>query len=162
MKHDVTGEIFLNGERFNFQKGIGYIEADRGRSFPESYAWVHAGDSVKNYSVMVSVAKIPFAGFHFQGCICVVWLDGKEYRLATYKGAKILRCERGVIELAQGKYRLTVSIEQRNAHDLAAPQRGEMSRIIRESVSCSVRILFTCDGKVVLSAENKCGSYEFE
>jgi len=110
---------------------------------------------------MVSVAKIPFAGFHFQGCVCIVWLDGKEYRLATYRGVKILRCERGVIELAQGKYSLTVSIEQRNAHDLAAPQRGEMSRTIRESASCPVRISFIDDGKVILNAENGYGSYEF-
>jgi hypothetical protein len=90
MKHEVNGEILLNGEKLCFNNGNGYIEGDSGYSFPEKYSWVHCNDFTENCSITAAVAKIPFMGFHFWGCICVVWLDGKEYRLETYKGVKIL------------------------------------------------------------------------
>jgi hypothetical protein len=107
------------------------------------------------------VAKIPFMGFHFFGCICVVWINGKEYRLATYKGVKIINCGQGLIELKQGNCHLTVTIDQQNAHDLSAPKRGRMNRIIKESVSCPAKFVFTENGKTIFSEESKKASYEY-
>ena len=169
MKHDVNGRIILNGKEMNFNKGIGYIETDRGYSFPESYTWVHCNDFRESpshgfegdSSIMVSIAKIPFAGFHFTGCICVVWLDGKEHRLATYRGVKILRYEHGAIELKQGKYHLKVTVNQQAAHSLASPKLGMMNGVIRESVSCPAKFVFTYDGKVIFNGESTCASYEY-
>ena len=39
MKHQVNGQITVNGQIYKFQNGIGYIEGDRGYSFPERYIW---------------------------------------------------------------------------------------------------------------------------
>ena len=161
MKHDVDGEIILNVEKFSFNNGVGYIETDSGCSFPESYSWVHNNDFKENCSIMASVAKIPFAGLRLWGCICVVWLDGKEYRLATYNGAKILRCEHGTIELKQGKYHFTVKVNQQNAHSLAAPTLGTMRRLIKESASCPAEFTFTENGRTIFSGESNSASYEY-
>ena len=161
MKHDVFGQIELNGEKWSFNNGTGYIETDSGISFPEGYTWVQSNDFKKNCSIMAAVAKIPFAGFHFWGCICVVWIDGKEYRLATYKGAKICRCEHNVIELRQGKYRLIIKVNQQIAHNLAAPKTGIMSRIIKESASCPAKFLFIKGNNIIFSGESMYASYEY-
>jgi len=169
MRHDVKGRITLNGKEMNFNKGVGYIETDRGYSFPESYTWIHCNNFTESpsnkfderCSIMVSIAKIPFAGFHFTGCICVVWLNGKEHRLATYKGVKILRYEHGAIELKQGKYHLTVTVDQQAAHSLASPKSGMMSGVIRESASCPAKFVFSCDDKVIFKGESRCASYEY-
>ena len=161
MKHDVYGEIILNGEKLSFNKGTGYIESDSGHSFPETYSWIHCNDFKENCSVMVSVAKIPFMGLRFWGCVCIVWLNGKEYRLATYKGAKMLRCDYGKIELKQGKYHLTVMVNQQNARRLAAPKSGLMSRAIKESASCPAKFVFKESGAVISSAESSRASYEY-
>ena len=40
MKHNTSGEITLNGEKYNFDNGKGYIESDSGYSFPKNYSWV--------------------------------------------------------------------------------------------------------------------------
>lgn len=162
MKHDVSGEIILNGEKYDFNNGTGYIETDSGYSFPESYSWVHSNDFKAECSITAAIAKIPFAGFNFWGCICVVWLNGKEYRLATYKGAKILRCENGMMEIKQGKYNLTVNVNRQHAQNLPAPKSGLMKRVIKESASCPADFLFTENGRVVFSGESKNTSYEFE
>lgn len=160
MRHGVDGEVELNGEKLNFNNGTGYIETDSGYSFPESYSWVHSNDFMGNCSVMASVAKIPFAGFSFWGCVCVVWLNGKEYRLATYKGAKILRCEPGRIELKQGGYYFSMAASQRNARSLAAPRLGSMSRIITESASCPAEFTFRGGGVNFYEASER-ASYEY-
>lgn len=161
MKHAVHGKITLNGEIFNFDDGVGYIETDSGYSFPEGYTWIHCNDFKENCSIMAAVAKIPFYGLNFWGCICVVWLDGKEYRLATYKGVKIIRCEHNIIELKQGKYRLLIEANQRDAHSLAAPQLGKMSRMIKESAACPAKFLFTENDKVIFSSDSIYASYEY-
>ena len=161
MKHNVSGEMILNGEKLNFDNGTGYIETDSGHSFPEDYSWIQSNDFQENCSVMASVAKIPFAGLHFWGCICIVWLNGKQYRLATYKGAKIHRCGLGVMELEQGKYRFAATVNQGNALGLAAPVSGSMDRMIRESASCPAAFEFTENGKALFAGESKRASYEF-
>ena len=161
MMHNVYGEIELNGEKWNFNNGIGYIETDSGFSFPQTYTWVQSNDFKENCSIMAAVARIPFYGFNFWGCICVVWLNGKEYRLATYRGAKIYRCAHNIIEIRQGKYKLAIKANQQNMHKLDAPQFGIMSRVIKESASCPAKFRFTEGSNIIFSGESKYASYEY-
>jgi len=162
MKHNLCGAVTLNGEMQNFNGGKGYIESDSGRSFPEKYTWVQCNDFKQDCSIMASVARIPFYGLRFWGCICVVYLNGQEYRLATYKGVKILQCKPDIIVLKQGKYRLDITITPHNGHQLPAPRLGKMSHSIRESVSCAARFQFF-EGKSCLFDEaSDCVGYEWE
>ena len=161
MKHELSGAVALNGETVDFTGGAGYIESDSGQSFPDWYTWIHCNDFERDCSVMVSVAQIPFCGLRFRGCICVVWIDGREYRLATYSGVKILRCEPGRIELRQGKYWLSVTAEPREGQSLAAPRSGVMSRVIRESLSCPARFRFMEGERVLLDEKSEGAGYEW-
>ena len=71
--------------------GIGYIEKDWGSSFPKCWIWTHCNhfkDSTPA-SLMASVAHIPWMGKYFPGFIVVLWIDGKEYRFATYNRSKM-------------------------------------------------------------------------
>ncbi|MCL2048784.1 MAG: hypothetical protein FWG87_08660 [Defluviitaleaceae bacterium] len=161
MRHSLNGDITLNGEQQHFSGGTGYIESDSGKSFPKGYTWVQCNDFSGDCSIMASVARIPFYGLQFWGCICVVWLNGREYRLATYKGVKILRCERGNIELKQGNYRLTVSIDECEGHKLPAPQSGKMSRLIRETLSCPAHFRFMDGDHCLFDGKSENASYEY-
>jgi hypothetical protein len=160
MKHGLHGAVVLNGESYDFTGGLGYIESDSGRSFPKWYTWVHCNDYDRDCSIMVSAARIPFYGLRFRGCICVVWLDGREYRLATYKGVKISRCGPGVIELKQGDYRLSVTVDARGGHELPAPHSGKMTRVIRETLSCPAEFRFTENDRVLFEGRSDHASYE--
>ena len=160
MRHALSGVLTLNGDELDFTGGVGYIESDSGRSFPSGYAWVHSGDFARECSVMASVARIPFYGLRFWGCICVVWLNGREYRLATYNGAKILRRQRGEIELRQGKYSLVVSVDDIAGHKLPAPQSGKMDRHIRETLSCPAWFRFMEGNCCLFEGGSDYASYE--
>lgn len=161
MNHSLTGELYLNGTQIPFDGGKGYIEGDRGRSFPKSYAWVQCNDFTKDCSIMLSIAQIPFMGRWFWGCICVVWLNKKEYRLATYKGVHILHRTKTLLEIVQGQYRLVVTLSPEGGHKLAAPENGEMVRIIHENASTKAQFTFFSGDDILFDEESANASFEF-
>lgn len=137
MSHTLTGSLSLNGERIDFTGGTGYLESDRGRSFPQSYLWTQC--SWDGCSLMLALASIPLVGFSFSGCICAILLHGREFRLATYKGVKIVRWTPELVELRQGRLRLLVELLHCEPLPLRAPVSGRMNRVVRESLRSSVR-----------------------
>ncbi len=161
MDHELEGELMLNGKEIDFTGGRGYIEGDRGRSFPDRYVWVQCNCFDEPCSVMASVARIPFAGMRFWGCICIVFWRGKEHRLATYKGARVLARSGERIALAQGKYRLEITLKSSGGHPLFAPDKGDMTRIIHESSNCEARFRFFIGKKEAFDKTSRHASFEY-
>jgi hypothetical protein len=156
--HRVDGALTINGRRVLFQKGSGYMEGDRGVSFPRRYLWTHC--CWDGNSMMISVADIPFYGLCFTGCTGYLFLQGREYRIATYCGARPLHVSSDSLLIQQGELTLHIRLLQGQSQALRAPQAGSMIRLIRESPSCRVR--YTCrTGKRVLF-DFVCGRASFE
>lgn len=159
MQHRVDGEFLINGIRFVFNNDVGYLEGDRGYSFPKEYAWTqccfHGG------SLMLSIADIP-VGFHFTGIIGIVLLHGKEYRLATYLGAHAVKIQNSEIIVRQGRLCLTVKRQDHSGHPLRAPVGGAMTRTIHEHPSCRVSYRFEDNGVVLLDLEVPNAAFEYE
>lgn len=160
MKHQINGQITLNGQQYIFKNGIGYIEGDCGISFPERYVWTQY--HFKNGSLMLSIADIPFLGIHFTGIIGIVLLNGKEYRIATYLGAKVKYIGKNTVTVQQGDFRLTAKLLQKNAHSLAAPNHGLMNRTIHESLSCKAYYQFSYKKQILCEFVSNRASFEFE
>lgn len=165
MRHSVSGTIYINGKIYSFRNARGYWEGDRGRSFPKVYAWTQCFFS--GGSLMMSVADIPVAGFHFNGVICAVLWRNKEYRLATYLGAKAVRIQNGVIRIVQDDMELEVKLfktdkTQGNERPLKAPIVGDMVRTIHESVACQAFYRFRKGEKTLFSFRTNRASFEYE
>ncbi|MHB1154286.1 MAG: tocopherol cyclase family protein [Eubacteriales bacterium] len=161
MYHKLIGNIKINNELIDFTGGVGYIEKDSGRSFPKSYTWVQCNDFPVKASVMAAVSDIPFYGILFKGCICVIWFDNIEYRMATYLGVKILVSKENQLILLQGNLLLQIDITGQKGQKLFAPENGLMTRIIHESASTKARFRFHKDNKLIFDfVSNNC-SYEF-
>ena len=159
MGHSLKGQLELNGSVLDLNGGTGYIEADRGRSFPTAYLWTQC--MWEECSLMLSVAAIPLGKLRFTGCICAIILNGKEYRIATYRGAKIENwSERGAL-LRQGKYRLEVQLLEQKPQPLRAPTNGGMDRTIRESLCAKVRYRFWRERELLFDRTATQASYEF-
>lgn len=160
MKHQVHGQITVNGQIISFQNGIGYIEGDCGTSFPKRYIWTQC--HFQNNSIMLSVADIPMFGFHFTGIIGIVLLNGKEYRIATYLGAKVKYIGKNIVTVQQGYFQLTVKLLKNNAHPLFAPINGLMCRTIHESASCKAYYRFSYKDQIICEFTSDRASFEFE
>lgn len=160
MRHRVDGEIRINGVSYVFRNAVGYLEGDRGHSFPKEYAWTQC--RFPGGSLMLSVADIPMGRFHFTGVIGVVLLHGKEYRLATYLGAKAVRIQNGEIIIKQGRLCLMVKQQGPPGHPLLAPVGGAMTRTIHEHPSCKVYYRFADGDDTLLEFEAPNAAFEYE
>lgn len=162
MKHSLNGSLKLNGETINFTGGCGYIEKDEGSSFPKNYLWAQCNSfSEKSCGIMVSIADVPFVGLHLKGCIAVIHFRGYEFRLATYYGVKVLRCDERGFLLWQKDYLLEADIEQSKEQSLFAPSNGAMSRTIRESVMCRARFRFYVNSRLIFDLQSEEAGFEF-
>lgn len=160
--HKLRGTLTINGEEIDFQDGVGYIETDQGNSFPKTYLWTQCNDFYnEKISIMAAIADIPFMGINFKGCICVVYYKGKEYRLATYNGVKILRYNCKSLILKKGKYELDIKINDENPQKLLAPSRGNMSRTINENVACAANFKFYIDNNLAFNIDSDNCSFEY-
>lgn len=111
---------------------------------------------------MLSVADIPIVGFHFRGSIGVVVLDGREYRFATYLGAKTSEIGNGRVKVLQGRMELEAELLEKTGKPLRAPAQGEMARTIHESAACRARSRFRKNGRTLLAFETDRASFEYE
>lgn len=160
MRHTVDGEISVNGVPYVFQNAVGYIEGDRGYSFPREYVWTQC--RFPDGALMLSIADIPFGTFRFTGVIGVVMLHEKEYRLATYLGARAVKIMPGEIIVRQGKYTLIVRPQEQSGHPLRAPVGGAMNRTIHEHPSCKVYYRFEESGIPLLEWDAQNAAFEYE
>ncbi len=160
MKHSVNGQLGINGITCEFQNGIGYIEGDRGYSFPKEYSWTQC--CFPDGSLMLSVADIPFCGLHFTGVIGAVHWQGKEYRIGTYLGARAIKIQDGEVIVKQGRRQLTVRRLEKKGHPLAAPIGGKMSRTIHETAACKVYFHYQESGRTLFEFESPYAAFEYE
>lgn len=160
MRHSVTGKVCVNGHDYIFQDARGYWEGDRGRSFPQKYIWTQC--FFPKGAIMLSVADIPMAGTHFTGIVgAVLWL-GREYRIATYLGARVASIQGKRIRVIQGSLELEVRLLEAKEQPLKAPEMGDMVRTIHESASCRAFYRFRRKDHTLFAFETDRASFEFE
>lgn len=160
--HRLNGEIIINDEIFDFNDGIGYIEKDWGSSFPKTYSWIQCNDfKNRNCSIVASVADIPFMGTNFRGCIGVIYYEGMEYKLCTYNGVKVLKCDGEGMTLKRGKYKLEIEFNTENPQRLFAPISGHMSKPIHENSGCRGTFRFYIDDKLEFNLQSNNCNYEY-
>ena len=160
MRHTVDGEIWVNGTPYAFQNAIGYLEGDRGYSFPRESIWTQC--SFQDGALMLSIADIPFGAFRFTGVLGVILLRGKEYRLATYLGGRAVKITPDEIIVRQGRLSLIVKPQAPPGHPLQAPVGGAMNRTIHEHPSCRVYYRFEDNGIPLLEIDAPTAACEYE
>lgn len=156
--HTVSGEIAVNGTAVSFHAGKGYLEGDRGSSFPSRYVWTQCLRG--SDSLMLSAARIPFCGGTFTGCIGFVYTGGREWRIATYRGAKLLEVDNRGLTVRQGELTLRAELLSGSPRMLRAPRNGDMVRLIRESPACRVRYTCTVGEHTLLDFASERASFE--
>lgn len=159
MRHRLEGSLTVKGKTYDFNGGTGYIEGDSGTSFPKKYTWVQA-NNYGNGSFMLAVADIPFAFFDFRGVICAIVSNGKEYRLATYLGAKITE-EGNTITVIQRSLKLQCEIiDPGKGFPLASPLCGKMCGNVGEHNGATVNVCLTENGIPIFSFLTDRAGYE--
>ncbi len=145
--HHVQGSIKTGKEKLDFNGGKGYMEKDWGRSFPQAWIWLQCNNfSQNNTSLMFSLARVPYLGQIFNGLAAFLYHEGKFHIFTTWNKAELVQAEMLkntlTVELKQGNKQLRIEAVRSRVGELKAPQNGEMSRVIKESVDSRVSIEF--------------------
>lgn len=154
MNHALQGELTIDGKVFDFDGGKGYIEKDWGTSFPRQYVWMQSNHFAnKQTSFMFSEAIIPFKVFFFNGLIINLIVDGKEYRFATYNGAKVtnkkLTSKTVHYEITRKNTRLVVEAINDKTTSLPSPKNGVMNQSIKEGLSGTIKLQLFENNKLI-------------
>ena len=160
LNHDLAGEIEYNGKAISFDKGKGYMEKDWGTSFPKKYCWIQCNhfDEPHN-SLFFSVAHIPFLGFEFMGFISILKVGSRQYRFATYNGAKVKKTvfkdDTVNIVVKRGEYTMEIDAKVKDGRVLKAPKNGIMIDDIKETLEGSVMVRLYCKGDLVYDGQSE-------
>lgn len=159
MKHEISGFLTINNNKYDFNNCIGYVEKDWGSSFPTSYIWSQSNNFEKHdVSFFLSVATIPISLFSFTGFICLFILDGEEYRFTTYNGSKIVKCRTSKnnfnIKLKNKNYTLHVYSNNKNFYSLKAPRCGSMEKEIYESIDSSIYVCLSKNDVILFEGKS--------
>lgn len=160
MKHRVDGILLVNGKCVRFENAEGYIEGDKGRSFPREYAWSQC--FFPEGSLMLAAARVPAGPIAFSGVIALLQVWGREYRFASYLGARLVSVRAGRVEIRQGCLVLIAERLGQAGQPLNAPVCGRMTRTIRENLCCHVRYQLRKDGFILWELEADRASFELE
>jgi tocopherol cyclase len=153
LTHRANGTMKIDSEQYLFVDAHGYIEKDWGEAFPSRWVWMQCND--EKVSLMCSIATIPYGAINFTGLICVLLVDGRQYRFATYNGARVVDIRRQggelTVKLRRGKYKLQIKASSTVFGKLIAPTTTGMNRKIEETVDAAYHIVLTSGGKEVYS-----------
>lgn len=148
LAQQLSGQLVLDGETFDFDGGSGYIEKDYGRSFPESYVWIQAGHFDAGDACLVfSHATIPFFGRKVPGFFAYFTDFGKTVkRFSSYDLSRLTAFtadkNAGQVnaQLEGHGSRLILSAQMQGGGRLRAPVEGRMDREIIESIHATVEV----------------------
>ena len=87
---------------------------------------------------------------------------GREYRLATYLGARSIQIDEDLVRIRQGKMELEARLLEPAEKRLRAPHQGKMARTIHESAACKAFYRFRKDGRTIFALESDRASFEYE
>lgn len=149
MFHHVNGVMSFNGGRYYFHDSAGYMEGDRGNVMPREYLWLQSNtfNNKDDIHFMCAYATIPLPiKGEFKGLICVLHINGKEHRFATYNGGFMEHFIREgndyMMAIRKGKYRLLIKATLVHPKPLFAPNNRGMQRVIKEDLKGKIDIEF--------------------
>lgn len=163
MKHLVTGRMFINGEKVEVTNGTGYMEKDRGSTFPSKYVWAQGNDFSENNraSLFLSVARIEKGNMDFIGTIAVFHDGNEEHRFATYLGTRVTvevdsENSKYTVTLKNPRKKLEVEVSLINGMSLIAPMHNKMDYAIKETIKSTIRMKFSSSNQepVYLTTDN--------
>lgn len=111
---------------------------------------------------MLAAARVPMGPKVFSGVIALLQIQGREYRFASYLGARLVCVEADRVVIRQGKLVLTAKRLGKAGQPLNAPVCGAMTRTIHENLCCPVRYQLRRDGFVLWEQEIDHASFELE
>jgi hypothetical protein len=145
--HHIQGGFTINGAKYDFGKGKGFIGKEWGSSHPSSWIWIQSNHfEVDGTSLNVSIARVPYLFWKFPGFAVGFLHNNKLHRFTTYNRSKISELEvenkRVSITISNRSHFLEVTAHQGEGTMLKSPEREGMIGEVFESLLSTVFVKF--------------------
>lgn len=166
IQNEVIGHLKISDRTVDFNKGIGYIEKNWGKSMPKTWIWFQANHfKTGNASIFFSAARIPCLWGSFNGFLSMFRYKDRIFLFTTYNGSRISRLystENKVrITVKDCRFRLDLVITCEDGGTIMAPVNGQMSRSIKECLNSEVKLRFSDrSGNILYEGISTNGSFE--
>ncbi len=131
-----------------FNGGRGYIAKSWGSAMPEARLWLQANDfdrTLGDGSFALSLARIKVGRLTVNGLVCLLLIDGKEYRFTSRTGARVdlLEFDGPAIHilLSDRSYKMEIQVRRFREGNLATQPNGELDSHVLVSADARTRIL---------------------
>ncbi len=169
LHHGLRGSITVGGRTYDAAGGVGYTEKDWGSGFPEAWVWCqsnHLSGTDQPFSLMASVARIPWLGSSFTGFLATFLFEGEFFYFTTWAGAQVQTTfneAQGTVKLhfSSLKAQLIIIGHPAEGGDLAAPVTGQaMTGKINESLLAELEVEFWRNEQLVYAGRAKWAGLE--
>ena len=162
MKHYANGTLSVNNKTWNSAE-IGYIETDKGHSFPHGHIWLQCNTFTDHeLSLSLAVSEITWRRRSIPVCYALLTTPQQNYYLTTWLGAKTkLIAYQGrnlQVVIQQRSLALTVDVllpENYTVDNqlLVSPVNGDMHSHVNEILTADIRLSLTKNSKKILTAD---------
>lgn len=156
LDHNVTGTFEINGEKLDINGAKGYIEHSNDRGKDMKF-WCQCNSFENKTGIMICAKRIFLLKNSFDAVEASVFYHGKEYRFASYFGARVSECDDKGIVINQGRYRLEADFE--NASDYFDYAETDYGRKI--IVGMHIHFKMFIDGVPFFNIHSNSGSVEY-
>ncbi|QOR36528.1 hypothetical protein IMX26_06890 [Clostridium sp. 'deep sea'] len=160
MQHKVNGTLKINNEVSHWNN-LGYIETDKGHSFPNGHIWLQCNSfrNCKNLSLSCAISEITIARRSIPVCYILIHHNNKRYYFTTWLGAKTKH-------IIYKNNNLNLIIKQRN-HDLkinilmpqnylkeknllVSPSQGSMVSHVNEILNANIHLTYLHKNRTII------------
>ena len=164
--HQINGYIEINQDQKDFNQGKGYLEKDWGSSMPSSWIWMQTNHfEEEDASLFGSIAKIPWLKNYFTGFIFGFLFQGHLYQFTTYNRSHIkeLKVHDDWIRIVvtSKNHHLEIEAKRTKGVDLPAPNMGEMTSKVNESLKSKISLKLFENNKLIFSGVGRNAGLEF-
>lgn len=166
--HEIYGRVQIKNFIKEGKIGIGYIEKDRGVSFPKKYIWFQSESQKDKHCCMFAIADVPVYKYAFEGILGFISTPDLQLVIGSYYGAKCTGIKKWKakqhtiykIELIQRKIRVHIEIIQANKYPLQSPIEGSMIGKVYESLDSYAWIRVYKDKMLLFEGKDSCCGFE--
>lgn len=166
MDHRISGQLQINGNTVDFDRGRGYMEKNWGSAFPSDWVWMQSNHfmDLPGTSLTLSIARVPILGRSIVGCLCGFFFQDKLLRFTTYNGAQVRHLvidpQHVEVALACNGYTLEVNSPRTSGALLRASNGKEMVSNVVESITPGLEVRLHKNNQLLYSGLGRCAGLE--
>lgn len=145
MRNSIKGQLKYKDQTIVLDDGLGYIEKDWGKSFPEKHIWMQCNRfSNQQTSLSLAIAPVQILGQSVLAYAVILKLNHRDYLFTTYHLSKFKGsgdAEDLRLEFKSRQHQLEIRASMKDSQAMRIPNLEGMKGLVHESLEASIEFV---------------------